>query len=177
MPVINIYGLPPGDKVDKKISIFDNRFGTAKALRLFVGVADNKGLISFNVPKKYVGKKITLVVNTSEYFSYLKEILVVPVLGVFHTVKLEREIMYDITKPLPVDIGDWYLTSLEQMKIDYRKAKYKNYVGKSASILLTFGAPILGYFIADELGVLLGLFIAIITYLGEKYASGKVKGI
>ena len=178
MPNIHIYGLPPINVLDTRVELFDEQtFNSDKAIKLYKGAPDEKGMVNCNIDEKYIENGIRLVTK-SEMFEEIIETLKVPTIGVFHTVSLTRDLeLYSVTDKLPIEIISWERDAQEQMKQDYRDAKYKNYISKTIYWLLIVGSPILGLFVAGIPGIVIGVLITIVTIALDKYASGHKHGI
>jgi len=174
---VHIYGLPPGDKTKSRIIIFDGKtFGTNEAIRLAGGEPDNDGTFVCGLPSSYRGIEIMLSINADEYVE-MQERLPLESLGVFHTVKLQKETnsFYSVTYKYPVEPAQWYKKSQKRMRQAYRQARHKNHVLKGIGAAATIGAAFVGWFVAGILGLVAGCALAIFLILIARYTSGQDK--
>ena len=118
-----------------------------------------------------------MLVTLPTKYVEIKDIIKVSKLGAFHAVRLETQKNSDVVGPYPVDSSKWYQNALEQMKSDYRNARYKNYFTKIFYWILTFSAPFIGTWLGGNIGLFIGILIILIRVLLSNYATGKKAGI
>ena len=177
--LVRIYGLPPKDKDDTKVFIYDyETYGTENAIELFQGTPDELGRLFCEIPKEYLNKKIKLLV-IPDRFSHISEVLDVTPLGVFHTVSLTRDMggKYGLHEQLPVEPTSWRQKAQNEMKIDFRNAKYKNKYSKTVYWVLTAISPFIGLILGGVVGLVLGVVVTVILLFIGSYAFGYKKGI
>lgn len=173
---VRIYGFPSCNVEETIVQIFDNEtFGTSNAISLFRGNPDKEGNVYCKIPLESSGTKIRLVGITKTYVE-VAEIIDATRIGVYHSVKLKEQSNSDKWNTRN-DSRLLYVKAQEQMKKDYRNARYKNDGAVGLYIVLLLLSLGLGYFISPALGVSISIIVIIVTHIIGKYASGHEEGI
>lgn len=187
MPKIVLNGLHPGSGGDPRINTSDalvavylsRTFNTQDVELLFEAAPDESGTINKEIPDKFIGEIITIVLCDSR-FKHKNVEKLVDELGVYYTFNLNKEDIYncrgvDRDELDKINTEEMNNTAQDLMSEHIRNAKYDNKIIRYVSIIVAFSAPFVGLAVAAVPGVIVGLIVSAILYFFTPYITGDKK--
>jgi len=143
--------------------------------------SNEKGVVETFIDKRFVGKKVKLVVRDIG-FKYFSVDIIIDKIGLFYPIKLERDYIVDknLVKKKHGSLETWqnwdsegrYNEARMEVQKLVRKVRQKNLVAEVITISILLGSPFLGFFLVGWIGVIIGLGLGLISHFLTPKALG-----
>ncbi|MEM7564425.1 MAG: hypothetical protein AAF353_15455 [Pseudomonadota bacterium] len=187
MPRIVLNGLHPGSGKDPRINIKDalvaiylsRKYNTPEAELLFEASPDSNGTIDREISDEYIGEKITIVLCDLK-FEFINIEKMVDELGVYYTFNLKKDYCYngrevERSELDSINTEEMNNSAQDSMREHIRNSKYDNKFIRYGSMLLAFGAPLVGLTVAALPGVFIGIAVSTLLYFYTPFITGAKK--